>query len=195
MGSSKVGSNQSIKPTQPTEPITNQRELVDFLLNEVLFPPEFRVCKHAHTMPMFCVSIAGGCTELYVKKTRLYEPLAFEYLPANHEHSLVMHQQGMRAFGFEFPSELLVDLIFEPLHRICSWRCLPIDRCRRTEIPLPEHGFNFCNMLPDRISAGYIRRVVCGNLDCSTVRKQSEVMRRLHLIEDYGFIDGRSAPI
>src|SRR5215469_4486947 len=110
MGSSKVGSNQSMKPTQPTEPITNQRELGDFLLNEVLFPPEFRVCKHAHTMPMFCVSFGGGCTELYVKKTRLYEPLGVEYLPAGHKHSLVMHRQGMRAFGFEFPSELLENL-------------------------------------------------------------------------------------
>lgn len=92
------------------EPIMNRREVAGVFLCEAVFPPDFKVCKHVHSRASFCVAIAGGCTETYARKTRVYEPLTLEYLPAHEEHSLRMHRQVMRSFSMEFTSDWLENL-------------------------------------------------------------------------------------
>lgn len=94
----------------PIEPIMNRREMAGFFLNEAVFPPDFKVCKHVHSRASFCVAIAGGSTETCARKTRVYEPLALEYLPAHEEHSLRIHRHGMRSFSVEFTSDWLENL-------------------------------------------------------------------------------------
>jgi AraC family transcriptional regulator len=92
------------------EPIMNRCEMAGFFLNEAVFPPDFKVSKHAHSRAGFCVVIAGGCTEIYARKTRVYEPPTLEYLPAHEEHSLRVHRHGMRSFSVEFTSDWLKNL-------------------------------------------------------------------------------------
>ncbi len=94
----------------PVEPIMNRCEMAGFFLSEAVFPPDFKVCKHVHSRASFCVAIAGGCTETYAGKTRVYEPPTLEYLPAHEEHSLRVHRQGMRSFMVEFTSDRLENL-------------------------------------------------------------------------------------
>jgi AraC family transcriptional regulator len=94
----------------PVEPIMNRREMAGFFLNEAFFPSDFKVSKHAHSRAGFCVVIAGGCTETYARKTRVYEPPTLEYLPAHEEHSLRVHRHGMRSFSVEFTSDWLKNL-------------------------------------------------------------------------------------
>jgi AraC family transcriptional regulator len=94
----------------PIEPIMNRCEMAGFFLNEAVFPPDFKVSKHAHSRAGFCVVIAGGCTETYARKTRLYEPPTLEYLAAHEEHSLRVHRRGMRSFSVEFTSDWLKNL-------------------------------------------------------------------------------------
>lgn len=92
------------------EPIMNRCEMAGFFLSETVFPPDFKVCKHVHSRASFCVAIAGSCTETHAKKTRVYEPLTLEYLPAQEEHSLRVHRQAMRSFMVEFTSDWLENL-------------------------------------------------------------------------------------
>jgi AraC family transcriptional regulator len=92
------------------EPIMNRCEMAGFFLSEAVFSPKFKVSKHAHSRAVFCLAIAGGCTETHARKTRIYEPLALEYLPAHEEHSLCVHREGMRSFSIEFTSDWLDNL-------------------------------------------------------------------------------------
>jgi AraC family transcriptional regulator len=94
----------------PVERTQNQREVAGFFLTETVFPSDFKVSKHVHSRAGFCVVIAGGCTETYARKTRLYEPPTLEYLPAHEEHSLRVHRRGMRSFSVEFTSDWLKNL-------------------------------------------------------------------------------------
>jgi AraC family transcriptional regulator len=99
----------------PIEPTMNRCEMAGFFLNEAVFSPEFKVSKHSHSRACFCVAIAGGCTETYARKTRVYEPPTMEYLPAHEEHSLRVHRHGMRSFSVEFTSDWLKNLPATPI--------------------------------------------------------------------------------
>jgi AraC family transcriptional regulator len=87
--------------------MTKRREVGRLSLSEALFASEFKIDKHAHSNPLLCMTLAGGCTEKYAGRTHNYGPSGIEYLPANHEHSLSVDRSGMRAFSVEIAGDWL----------------------------------------------------------------------------------------
>ncbi len=100
---------QRLQP-RPNQAILDKHEIAGFFLSEAVYPPELKLCAHAHTRTSFCVALDGGCNETYAKKTRRYTPFTLEYLPAHEEHSLAVHPTGMRSFSIEFATPWLESL-------------------------------------------------------------------------------------
>jgi len=87
--------------------MTKRRQVGRLSLSEVFFASGFKIDKHAHSNPLLCMTLAGGCTEKYAGRTHNYGPSGIEYLPANQEHSLSVDRSGMRSFGVEVAGDWL----------------------------------------------------------------------------------------
>jgi AraC-like DNA-binding protein len=100
---------QKLQPS-PNDAMLERHEVAGLFLSEAVYPPELKLCEHAHARTSFCVALDGGCNETYAKETRRYTPFSLEYLPADEEHSLAVHPTGMRSFSIEFASHWLESL-------------------------------------------------------------------------------------
>jgi AraC family transcriptional regulator len=85
--------------------MTRRRQVGRLSLSENFFASGFKIDKHAHSDPLLCMTLAGGCTEIYAGRTHNYGPSGVEYLPVNHEHSLSVDRSGMRSFGVEIAGD------------------------------------------------------------------------------------------
>lgn len=81
--------------------IIARRETHGFSLIEALYPPRLHVSNHHHETANFCIALQGTCSELYGRKLREYRPLALDFLPAEHTHSLTFNDAPLRCFTVE----------------------------------------------------------------------------------------------
>jgi AraC family transcriptional regulator len=87
--------------------IIARREMHGFSLVEALYPPGLRVSTHSHEKANFCIALQGSCSEFYGRKLREYKPLALDFLPANHTHSLTFNGEPLRCFNVDVASHTL----------------------------------------------------------------------------------------
>lgn len=80
-----------------------KRDVSSFSLKELNYSPSIEVPKHAHEQAIFCMSMEGGCAEIYGSKLREYTPFSLSFLPAHQTHSLKASNIGMRAFSLNIP--------------------------------------------------------------------------------------------
>jgi AraC family transcriptional regulator len=78
-----------------------RREVSGFSLVELNYSPNVEISTHAHEQANFCMSIEGGCTEVYASKKREYKPLTLNFLPPHQTHSIKTSSIGMRAFSID----------------------------------------------------------------------------------------------
>ena len=78
-----------------------------FSLVEALYPPGLRVSNHSHEKANFCIAFQGTCSESYGRKLREYRPLASDFLPANHAHSLTFDGEPLRCFNVDVAPHML----------------------------------------------------------------------------------------
>jgi AraC family transcriptional regulator len=90
--------------------IIARRETHGFSLIEAVYPPRLRVSNHYHETANFCIALQGTCSELYGRKLREYRPLALDYLPAQHTHSLTFDDMPLRCFTVEIAPHMLSTL-------------------------------------------------------------------------------------
>ena len=90
--------------------IIARRERNGFSLVEALYPPGLRVSTHSHEKANFCIALQGTCSELYGRKLREYRPLALDFLPAEHTHSLTFDDVPLRCFNADVAPHLLDSL-------------------------------------------------------------------------------------
>jgi AraC family transcriptional regulator len=87
--------------------IIARRETHGFSLIEALYPPRLRVSKHSHETANFCIALQGTCSELYGRTLREYRPLALDFLPAGHAHSLTFDDVPLRCLTVEVATHTL----------------------------------------------------------------------------------------
>src|SRR3954469_17528159 len=98
---------KAVRRQYQAEPMTKRRQVGRLSLSEVFFTFGFKIDKHAHSNPLLCMTLAGGCTEKYAGRTHNYGPSGILYMPANHEHSLSVDRSGTRSFGVEIAGDWL----------------------------------------------------------------------------------------
>ena len=94
---------KGLAPSSRDQRVVDQRRIAGLILKESYFSPEFKLHNHTHEATTFCLALSGGCTETFVRQTRLFNQHHLGYLPADEEHSFMVHQSGMRSFMIEYP--------------------------------------------------------------------------------------------
>lgn len=84
-----------------------KREVCGFSLLEINYCPGFELSTHAHKQANFCIVLAGGCAEIYRRKTRELTLSSLNFLPAQQPHSFKISRSGMRAFSVEIAPQWL----------------------------------------------------------------------------------------
>jgi AraC family transcriptional regulator len=79
----------------------SSRSLGGFRLWDLLYAPHTRVSEHEHEVARFCMAIRGSCREIYGGKSRYFEPLTWDFLPAGNTHTLIVSRAGMCVFSIE----------------------------------------------------------------------------------------------
>ncbi len=90
-----------------SEKILRKRNVRGSLLSVISYPARNKVQTHSHETANFCIGLRGTCVEKYGSRCREYEPLSLMFLPAGHEHSLEIHNAGVRSFSILVSSDLL----------------------------------------------------------------------------------------
>jgi AraC family transcriptional regulator len=90
--------------------IIARRETNGFSLVEAVYPPNIRISDHSHDKANFCIALQGTCSELYGRKRREYRPLALDFLPAAHTHSLTFDGAPLRCFNVDVAPQLVTSL-------------------------------------------------------------------------------------
>ncbi|HEX8139824.1 MAG TPA: AraC family transcriptional regulator [Pyrinomonadaceae bacterium] len=77
------------------------RSLAGFRLWDLVYAPHTRVSEHEHEVARFCMAMRGACREIYGGKSRYFEPLTWDFLPAGNAHRLIVSRAGMCVFSIE----------------------------------------------------------------------------------------------
>jgi AraC family transcriptional regulator len=77
------------------------RSLAGFRLWDLVYAPDTRVSEHQHEVARFCMAIRGSCREIYGGRSRYFEPLTWDFLPAGNAHTLIVSRAGMCVFSIE----------------------------------------------------------------------------------------------
>ena len=76
-------------------------------LAEIVYPPNYKIARHAHESSLFYLVQAGSFTQYYGNKVREGKPANLIYLRADEAHADTFHRAGARSFVIEIENNLL----------------------------------------------------------------------------------------
>jgi AraC family transcriptional regulator len=89
------------------KPIVTKNKITNFGLVKAVYPPNLKQPQHLHESPSLSFVMAGGFTESFERKNRMYQPLTLIVHSAQKSHSVEFYNQPVHILNIQMDSVFL----------------------------------------------------------------------------------------